>query len=206
MMLREISNWSVAAALLIGLLQIKKLGRDSYIMLGLIACACVPQLLNELDHDNPAKGFVYNVYTAAEFVCVCLLFKNKYRLRYFRPVTGISAGMYVIASAWLIGVNGLSEFISGWVCLNNVFFAFWTLLYLMEIVIDDEIRLDPVFAIYSITILLYSCISILYFGFEEYIHQHPDSVLHHLESLHDLSNIPMYISFAVGLYKDAQRK
>jgi hypothetical protein len=208
-MLRHLSNWSVVFTLLTGLILIARVRRDSYFILALVACASVPQVVNALAHNSPSKVLIYNLYTITEFIILFVLFQKKLTLRFATLVYNSTLFIYALLSVGFIYFLDIHRnFIAEWVCVNNILFLLWTLLYMSEklIIPGNDFDIGEPFSIYIIAFVLYSATTILYFSIARYISSHRESILQQLETVHDVSNILLYLLLALGLAVDGLKE
>lgn len=202
--LSQASIWCVLIPLLTGCWYIRKLDKDSMIILGIVACATVPQLLREFIMPGPLLNIAYNLYSICEIVLMFILFLDKItypKLRMIFNITTIAAGIYCLL---MIAWHGFPErFINELAGMNNLIYTVWILLVILEQYETEEGRINKEipFFWYLIGLLLYAPCTILVFSLWDYIKQHPDSILNQLFSIQSIFNITMYTLFTIGILK-----
>jgi hypothetical protein len=201
-----LSTWSIVLPLLLGLVRLTVLSRDSKIVWGIVALGAIPQLLPPFKED--VQNVTYNLYTPLEFFMVYLLFYNKYRTRLARLVFRGSVAVSILFSVlfWIrLGVSG--RFISELVCVNNLLYTTWTLAFITEqFSADDMSRLSFRWTTfwYIAAYFLYAPCTILIYSLWDYINENRDSPLNDLRIIHYIFNISLYVFFTIGFLKDGQ--
>jgi hypothetical protein len=93
-----------------------------------------------------------------------------------------------------------NRFLSEWVCLNNITFTFWILLYLIQQTKNEDVYVSfryP-FTWYFSVLFFYTPCTALVFSFW-YYKSNGISVLENIRLLHNVFNILLYLGFSVGL-------
>ena len=95
-----------------GLINYKRLDRDSKWIFYLTIAAVPPQILTSIVHlkETPALNIFYNLYTPVEFILMYRLFWTKYiEMPSNRVLFKSSALLYAAVSVYLIVINGISR-------------------------------------------------------------------------------------------------
>jgi hypothetical protein len=206
--LDSLSSWSSLLPLLLGLVWLFFLSRESIIILLIVLLACVPQVLHALDIKNTTlKSLSYNLYTPAEFFLFfnvfCAHVENKKNLLLVK----ITAIVYSVASVFFIlYFNVAKGFISEWAALNNLIYTTWILIvFLEQYRYSNEKNLDfsSPFFWFIMGLLFYSPCTAMIFSMWNYMEQSNASPL---KIIHAIFNINMYLLFSIGFLKDKQLK
>lgn len=204
--LSEISILSILIPLLIGGLLYKTLERDSLVIFVIVALGTVPQLLRSFIESSFVLNLAYNLYTPLEFILFTLLFVNKFNNRNIKSVFIYTVIFYGILSLIIFLITDIAvRFINEWVCINNLIYTAWILMYLIEQYKYDEVQkinYNIPYLWYITAIFFYSPCTILIFSLWHYIKLKPSSLLQNLFIIHNIFNINMYILFTIGFIKD----
>ena len=203
--LNKISIWCIIFPVLIGILKFRSLTRDSVYIVFIVVLAAIPQLLSAFIDNSSLLNIVYNIYTPIEFFLLFLLFKNNLYEKRNKRILLFQSVFYLITVFIIITFFSISKnFISEWVCLNNLIYTSWILLVIIEQYKINENKIDSntSFFWYLIGLLLYAPCTLLIFSLWYYIRNNPGSVLNNLWIIHHFFNILMYALFSIGLIKD----
>ncbi|MFT3681177.1 MAG: hypothetical protein QM791_12945 [Ferruginibacter sp.] len=206
-LLEHISIWIILVPLFTGSWLIKKLSRDSFIVLVLVIVATPPQLLTAFFRlDVATLNIFYNVYTPCEFLVLFILFKKKFLSRKNNRAFIVSSFIYVAASLYFIFSYNLTTFVSLWTAVNNIIYICWVLMYVAEVFFFDEEKISSgfPFTYFMLGIFFYSQCSVLLFVLYYYIGQ--SYILGNTWIIQSISNIIMYLLFAAGFIVDARSK
>lgn len=196
----QASIWSVFLPLLIGIILIKSLNKDSVIVLGIVALATIPQVLTAFSMNTTTQVVLYNVYTPTEFCLIYFLFRDKL-YGSGRKFFSYSVWIYLIASVGILILSGISNrFLNEWVCITNLIYMLWILLFLRKqySLKDTELNKKKPFTWFVVGISLYAPCTLLVFSFYHYLRAHPLSYLKNLWLIHNFFNVVMYVLFAIG--------
>jgi hypothetical protein len=202
--LLQISIWSVLLPLLVGVVFYRKLDRDSTLIFSLVFIASVPQLLSFLPISLHAINASYNIYTPVEFVVLYLLFSNKFTGSIYIQVLKVSGIIYVIVCLLFLFYYGISQkFINELVCVNNLIYLLWMLLYIRKQFFqpDDDYSLQKPFFWYFTGLIIYAPCTMVVFALYYYLRQNSDYNLQNLWIIQSFCNTLMYVLFAIGLGK-----
>jgi len=205
----QLSIWSVLVPLVTGLLLYKKLDPPSRIIFYLVLLAASPQIITEFMPSNPVRNVFYNVYTPAEFLLTYFFIGNKLQNRVLRNISFSLILLFIVLSVVLIGKYGLSgRFLNEWVCAANISYLCWIFLFILESLLQEKSLLNtdlPLFW-YISGLLLYTPCTIFVFALSYFISQSKNPFIHNLWIIHEIFNTALYVSFAIGLYKNKNRK
>ncbi|WPQ63644.1 hypothetical protein SIO70_02050 [Chitinophaga sancti] len=202
------SIWSILLPLFTGIICLRRLGKDSQIILGIVALATIPQILRAFISSGPVLNMVYNAYTICEVILYCLLFSDKINHYNRNRIFIITAMVILFCNVVLTICNGLQErFISELVCLDNIAYTVWLLLIILDQYDAEDKGIDPnmPFFWYLLGLLLYAPCTMLIYSLWSYIKNHPDSALNQLWVIQYIFNITMYVLFSVGFLHECKR-
>ena len=207
--INTISIWSIVLPLILGSFLISRLSRDSLIVWGIVTLGAIPELLRVFISDCQFLHIAYNLYTPFEFIMLSLLYQNKFLDTLYINIFRISIRVYIIASMVLIGTFGIAHrFVNEWVCINNLIFTAWTLMFITEQFRKDSdmyINTRSPFFWYITAYFFYSPCTLLIYSLWHYIKKNHDSLLNNLWIIHNVFNIAMYVFFTIGFLKDRRR-
>ena len=159
--LHIISIWIVVLPLVAGLINYRGLNEDSKWIFFLTVVAVPPQVMTYFFNFTEEKwlNITYNLYTPVEFYLLFFLFKPKYETRGSRLTHLSTAFLYAALSIFFVVRFDIGkQFISYWVCANNLFYIFWIMLFLKEQYHSDSflIRKENPFAWYILALIIYA--------------------------------------------------
>lgn len=206
--MEHISIWIILVPLFTGSWLIKKLSRDSFLILTLVAIATPPQLVTAFFSLNSGTlNLFYNIYTPCEFLILFILFKPKFLGRR-NNIALISSGvLYFAASAFFVISFSLAKaFIAQWPALNNILYIVWVLMYVTEIFFfdADKVSSSNPFTYFLLGIFFYAQCSVLLFALYHYITK--NIILGNTWIIQSIANITMYLLFTAGFIIDAKNK
>lgn len=202
-----LSIYSVLLPLIMGCCLLKYISKDSYVVLGVVVLATIPQLLKPFVFNHRLLDAIYNLYTPCEFILFFVLFNSKV----YHPLrkriiltTFVSGLLLIILSMIWFGING--RFLNELVCLSNLLYTSWILLVILDQYETEDAKIDAStpFFWYLTGLLFYAPCTILIFSLWYYIKEHPESILTPLLIIHNIFNLTMYILFTKGIWKDYQ--
>jgi hypothetical protein len=203
-LLNDLSIYSILLPLITGCCLLKYISRDSYLVLGVVVLAAVPQLLKPLELNDRLEAAIYNLYTLCEFILFFILFNSKIyhplrkRIMFTTFITGLLLIIFCII--WF-GIKG--RFYHELVCLTNLLYTSWILLVILDQyeTEDAKIGTSTPFFWYLTGLLFYAPCTIFVFSLWNYIEDHQESPL---KIIHNIFNLTMYILFTKGIWKDYQ--
>lgn len=204
-LLSNISVWIIFLPLLLGVVFLRKLSKDSRLILILVFFAAIPQSLHGFRRSSDYLDMVYNIYTIIEFLLFAIFFANKFKNRrrvcFFR-ITLIIYAIFGCLLVWFFGIR--NRFLHEWVCLNNLCFTFWILLFVFEQYHSDEINFTFSNSLtwYLTVQLLYSPCTILVFSTWTYRFD-GKYILDDVKVIHSIFNILLYLGFSIGFCLDS---
>ncbi|MEN9571028.1 MAG: hypothetical protein RL172_2259 [Bacteroidota bacterium] len=207
LILESISIWIILVPLFTGAWFIKKLNRDSILILAVVIVATPPQLITAFFELNSGTlNLFYNIYTPVEFILLWLLFKPKFLGNTNKKIFIATGVLYLIASIVILSIFSITRrFVSEWACINNITYILWVLMYVSEIFFfnsDKLMKKDP-FTYYLLGIFFYSQCSVLLFAIYYYIQ---NQQLGYLWIIQSIGNIIMYLMFTRGLLTHTQSR
>jgi hypothetical protein len=197
------SVFSVFLPLIIGLLCIRRMHKDSIIIFILVMIATPPQLFSFFQIPKEVKFISYNLYTPIEFTGVYFLLGNRLNRRYPLKLNPFIAAVYFSCCAALFYLIGISNrFINELVCLSNFIYLLWMLLYIKSQFTfpDEAFGPERSFFWYFNGLLIYAPCTMVVFALYHYLRNHSDSILQSLWIIHSICNILMYMLFSIGLF------
>jgi len=201
--LNKISIWSILLPAIIGCSFYKYLGRKTKLILFLVVAACVPQLARALLGRTSFLHILYNIYIIIELLVLFAFFYKSYSSKTHNKIHQITGALAMTFGFLAIIAQGISnQFLTEWLCLNNLVFTTWILLRILDIYKDDRSILSatPSQFLYLAGLFFYTSCTILIFALWDYIMSHSDTYLKNLWIIHDSFNTIMYISFTIGFY------
>jgi len=207
--LRLISIWIIVLPFVAGFINYKGLNRDSRWIFFLVLAALVPQILTFIiNKQTSLLNISYNVYTLIEFGILYLIFKDKYQQSANNFILHMTLFIYGIISMILLIRNGFAaKFLNNLVCINNVIYMIWILLFLKEqySIENTSIQKKNPFAWYLLALLIYAPCTVIAFALYNYIREGTNPVLLNLWIIQSICNILLYIIFSVGLFIPKQK-
>jgi hypothetical protein len=189
--------------LVAGCIGVHKLSRDSRIVWGIVTLGAIPQLLNLFVSNVVLLTVLYNLYTPFEFFMLYLMFRNKFTYRWNLAIFKCSVCLYILLSAIAIAYTGVvHRFVNEWVCLNNLIFTGWTLLFITEQFWREDgtdFHAGAPFLWYISAYFLYSPCTLLVYSLWNRIHGQHGLLPDGLRLIHNVFNILMYVFFTIGL-------
>ncbi len=204
--LEQISVWIILLPFVVGLICIKKMQISSTIIFILVCVACIPQLLPNTFINSKYFNITYNIYTIAEFGLVLLFFYKNYFFKHIKTIAFASAIVYFfIALYYFFTFSITNEFINQLPCINNLFYVFWIILFVIETEVEQATKQYSfnTHIYFIIGILQYAATSTFIIGI--YHLKHYNSLLNTLWIFQSLPNITMYILFTIGFLFDAKK-
>jgi hypothetical protein len=155
-----------------------------------------------INKESPPLCLAYNLYTPIEFVVIYILFKSKFREAINRKILTASFVVYFIAMVVVFFYFGILQFVNLLVCINNVFYMLWILLFLKEQYNAEDfiIRKSNPFAWYCLAILIYAPCTLIDFALYHYMRLTAHHAVANLWIIHSVCNILQYVLFSVGLF------
>ena len=189
-----------------GCIGINKLSRDSKIVWGIVTLGAIPQLLNLFVSNAVLLTTLYNLYTPFEFIMLYQMFSKKFTYHWNLVIFKFSVYLYILISlVFITYADATHRFINEWVCLNNLIFTGWTLLFITEQFWKEDgsdfHARDPFFW-YISAYFFYSPCTLLVYSLWNSIHGQHGPLADGLRLIHNVFNILMYVFFTVGLIKD----
>jgi hypothetical protein len=202
--LSQISIWSVTIPLVIGLIWIHKLNKDSKLVFGIVVLATIPQLIKGIIPDSKLLIPAYNLYTVCEFLLYFILFSDKFSTKRYKKIhLGTLVIFSILSLFFIFNYDFINKFISDWVCVGNLFYATWILLFILD-QYEAEIShfdFDTSFIWFMIGLFYYSTCTFFIFSLWDYLKNNPNSYLTSLWIIHHVFNSIMYILFFIGFGK-----
>jgi hypothetical protein len=206
--INNISIYSIIVPLIVGCLFLKRLSRDSLIVLGIVALGTIPELLQKFTTSALIKNIAYNLYTPFEFTMLFLLYNGRFYRRVNQKIFMASVKTYPAISLAIVGYFGMRErFLNEWVCVNNICFTAWTLMFFTEEFKSEEgsrLSSKVPFFWYMTAYFFYAPCTLLLYSLWQFIKRNPDSVLINIWIIHNIFNTFMYVFFTVGFIIDVQ--
>lgn len=199
-----ISIWIIILPAFAGLINYRRLDRDSRWIFLLVLIATPPQLMSYfINSHDPTLNLAYNIYSVIEFGILALVFERKFHgwmntWLFRRAVSVYFAGTLVFFV--IKGVSG--DFINELVCLNNGLYMIWILFLLKEQYDNDTspIRRNSPFAWYLLGVLIYAPCTIIVFALYHYIRNVSNPLRMNAWIIQSVCNILMYMLFTIGLF------
>ena len=203
--LHIISIWIVVLPLIAGLINYRGLNSDSKWIFFMTIAAVPPQILTYFFVFNETSwlNFSYNLYTPVEFALAYGLFREKYERSINRRLLNLSALLYLVASLYFVVANGMmNQFIERWVCVNNLIYILWIMIFLKEQYSSDSFAIHKYnpFAWYILAFIIYAPCTLVLFCLYYYIRGPHRAELWNLWLIQIICNILLYLFFAVGLF------
>jgi hypothetical protein len=206
---RIISIWIIVLPLVAGFINYKGLNRDSRWIFFLVLAALLPQILTfTINKQTAFLNVSYNCYTLIEFLILYLLFAGKFKQRTHGYIFTITLPVYTVIAVLLLIKNGIATyFLNGLVCINNVVYMIWILLFLKEqySLPETVIQRTNSFAWYLLALLIYAPCTVIVFALYYYIRKAGNPVLLNLWIIQSVCNILLYIFFTIGLFIQKQQ-
>ena len=206
--LGKISIWIILLPLLIGILGLSKLNKDSVLILLIVFIGTIPQVLNPFIKDSGILKFLYNLYTPLEFLTYWTLFYRNIRPGKLRLIAVLILGLFCFISVSLMLKNNLfSSFVTVWVLVNNSFQLVLAGMCLLTFIYSDDLNFSkemPLFW-FMIGIVLYASCTILFYSLWDYLKRSNDPSITFLNVIHHIFNISLYLFFGWGLYLNIRR-
>jgi hypothetical protein len=193
--------------LVLGLMYLPKLDKNSRILLILLTFATISQfsdffsehhIVRFLDQKNDVYRF-YNIYGIIDSTIWGFLFYRNSKKKWIKAVILTFVSLQVFTSVYVFSTEGLSnKFYTEFVCLSSLLQLLWVLSYFYERYQREEIRAlekEPMFW-FCLGILVYSPTTYFRFVYYEILH---DQKFSGLEIIHHLLNTAMYLVFAIGI-------
>lgn len=200
-----LSIWIIILPSIAGFVNYKGLNKDSKWIFFLVLIAVPPQLLTfVVKQENVLLNISYNLYTPIEFIILYLLFKDKYSNNISKLVLTSTVIIYCLLSVYLLNAYGISnQFISSWVCVNNIIYIIWILFFLKEQYQIESFTIERgnPFSLYILALIFYAPLTLITFALYYYIRKDAVSVLQYLSLIQDICNIILYVFFSIGLFK-----
>jgi hypothetical protein len=201
--LQNTSYWIIILPLVIGVSYYKRLSFQSKVILAITVFATPPQLISRFTGNVTVQITFYNLYTPVEFLLTLVFFWPLTRESLYHTFLKGSFVIYLVIAACIIFIHGIvNEVLDCLICINNLFYCFWTLLFLFYDVQLNyaSMRFAKPVSFYIISILIYSSATSVYFAIKPYT----DEKNINIKLLHNLPNIQMYILFTLGFLGDAK--
>lgn len=201
-LLNNLSIWIIFLPLLIGAVFYLRLGRDSRWIFYTVLAATIPQVITAFQVDRGFRNVLYNVYTPLEFIFLFILFLTKFENIFRRKLYLYTMPVYlVLCTFYFLRFSISFKFINELVCVNNLIYVFWLLLFFRDQYSAEDFQLikqNP-FTWYVFGLIIYAPCTMIVFALYYYIAANPHSLLKGLWMIHNVCNILMYIFFSVGL-------
>jgi hypothetical protein len=202
----DISTYSIVVPLIVGLYFIRRLSKDSLIVLGIVALGSIPELLPKFIPS--IKIITYNLYTPFEFSMLFLLYNGRLYSWLNRKMFLVSVKIYLALSLVIVGYFGIKErFVNEWVCINNIWFTTWTLMFFAEEFQSEEgsrLSAGVPFFWYMTAYFFYAPGTLICYSLWPFLKSKDDPVLNNIWLIHDVFNTFMYVFFTVGFIVDVQ--
>ena len=214
-----LSAWIIVIPATLGCFIYSRLDSKAKFILYMTSAACIPQMvyafrsiltpLVPFDYRSVLNVF-YNTNITLELLFLYHFFRGRYTSKRKRRVFRTSL-LICIATGLLFSLAfGFSEaFLAKWLVINNLSYTLWTLLLLLEIYEQDSLSSQTSGStfIFLIGLFFYSSCTVIYFPLRTYLQQ--EMYLARLGIIHDLLNIFLYTTFALGfilVYRNSIRK
>jgi hypothetical protein len=203
-LLSKISIWVIVLPLVIGCIFYTRLSYISRLMLFVVGSGNIPQLFRAVWPEPHILSFTYNGYTLIEFALVFLVFKRQIKRN--RRVLETLAILYYIIACLFLAFEGIeNRFLSELVCVNNVIYTSWILLFIIEQYQENDLitfDFNVPFFWYLLGLFFYCPCTALVFSLWQYIKAHPESNVSNLWVIHSCFNILLYLFISVGFLKE----
>lgn len=160
----------------------------------------------EIKKEPSVRYIFFNIYMAQELLFLTIFFDKLFFSGIKKTIVRTSAVLCFLLGTILIIENGFTNFLTTWLCFNNIAYTMWSLLLLYELYDRDEIMFDlynPLL-FYVFGLFFYTSCTILVFGLWDYIRSSENSYLKNLNIIHSIFNVIMYVSFSIGFIIEAK--
>ena len=170
-----------------------------------VLCAFPPQIMTYFFSFKETEwlNLSYNLYTPLEFLFLFRLFFNKFENPVNQIIHKVSGLVYLLVSFFFVLRFGmLARFLEYWVCVNNMLYIIWIMIFLKEQYNSDSylIVLNSSFGWYILGLIVYAPCTLLVFCLYYYIRDPMQTNLLHLWLIQIICNIILYLLFTIGLF------
>jgi hypothetical protein len=207
-LLSHIANWSIVLPMLLGFLFLKKLDRDSRIILFIVTAGAVPQLMDEFSTltgtmlFEPIIWILYNIYITTEFITYFFLFRSKINHQKARDIMLASSVIFLVSTAILYHMRDIKpKFIFELAAASYVIQLSWVFMGLLSYYTSEDELMStrrPYFW-FLIGIAAYAACTAPYFCIWSYANAKYQVGENILNLIHYVFNTFLYLSFAVGM-------
>lgn len=213
--LGTLSIYSILLPLLIGLVFLRSLSKDSLIVWGIVLAGTIPQLMKayfdgiQILFAFEKKQFLnvaYNIYILVEFLLIFFLFRGKFYQKLSNLIFNVTVFIYTVLSVSIIFFNGITQrFLNELISVNSLIYTAWILIIVLEqYSVETKLNITPVLPIFWFLagMFLYASCTIMSFLFWPSSQQKTTYISDVLKAIHAIFNITLYVFFSIGLLKE----
>jgi hypothetical protein len=182
----------------------RRLSKMSLLIWGVVIAGTIPQFFNEFKVNQNILNSCYNYYTIFELIFYFFSMYLSIQLLNLKKLMLISGALCVLFSAYfLFSFRLSSRFINEWVCINDLFFAFWCLLFFyQEIIVKTRFEINTPPFYYILGIFIYVSSTLVFLSIWFIVKANPSNTYDGLKIIHHIFNCFLYILFFTGLIRD----
>lgn len=201
--LETLSIYSILLPLIIGLIFLKKMSKDSILIWGIVLIGTIPQLLNPYFNKTSFLNVLYNLYIIAEFILLSIFLSKKIFTFILRRVFKIIFFAYTILATIIFFINGFYDhFLNELIIINSLIYTTWILMILLEQYGEKTLLnitlVSPVFW-YLSGYFLYAVCTTMPLSLWEIMQDTPDSISNiTLRIIFSIFNINLYVFISIG--------
>jgi hypothetical protein len=199
--------WIIIVPLIAGIMLLKRLDRNSFMIFLVVIAGVIPQLLHFYQPKSVAVTIAYNLYSPIEFTLYSLLLYPCIKSAQLKKMYWLSFSIYTVIVGYLLATISVSHrFIGEWVSCNNICYLVWLALVLINDLYAEQsiLSFNNPFIWFAIGIFGFAACTAAIYAVWPFIEKNAKSELKYLFTIQNFFNVLIYIFFTIGFLKTSK--